>query len=815
MINPFGIFWIVFLMFLNATIICKGSSNLTQLSFQCDDWKYEYPEENGVTNMCNMTVKDGSEFMFLLRKSEFKGRLIRLNVIFEEIETFKTKCVVEPKQWVWTFPGEKGATHFLKWPQEYRVWSLGLLDSRTFGPVDIRITVQGNCPVIIGQNETTQRIGLALLQMANKASDLPGANVEYGYGYVCYHERVYIDSPFMYSLCLHIICPFEALGYRCCNTIYEIGNNKTRVVCDGEVIHYDEAWWIVPFIIGILMFANVPLLLVKPFQKQRRCKGFHTIDLLQSGIYNEDWLIANPLSFCRIIRSPFIYFGEKFPRMAGVILRFLVTMCSVLILIIQILVHYNYDYKYTLDLVKAGVPLAFRSMVTGYHYSKHNFMPRLGGPYVGLAFYLITTAVLVCLPRDLETFIDKGIPNNVQLSVSPITIDLKTRGKLGAVFDIERQHGYQKIYSLMKAHIFMLINPSFWKLAIQMQLRRFLGLLNIATQKKSLKVSLLVVLFIPYFFVFCVAELLLAVTYYGFPIFLFFQVTVCAYCKEIKTIITRFGVIGNIIRYLLTLSVVGLLVFNIYILTVVFVDSFHFITRVIMFTFTGLIAYPGTTYGYFVFAITILMYVMEAIQHIRTGYSKLFNLVRKCCMKIHNNNSFPNISLIKQCNGFNVISRELFFFVVSRHRPIRVEIFFSFLKLVFITFLMYLAIHTIVKLQGLWDINPLTQVVTALFICLIPKLWHKMMTRDEFLVDMREAFVIQKLIADYCRQKLYTREHKINADLGNGDQENQNEHQSLLGGNIDRGYYSIASKDAESEDDEMRADLLLDLANEL
>jgi hypothetical protein len=101
-----------------------------------------------------------------------------------------------------------------------------------------------------------------------------------------------------------------------------------------------------------------------------------------------------------------------------------------------------------------------------------------------------------------------------------------------------------------------------------------------------------------------------------------------------------------------------------------------------------------------------------------------------------------------------MISRDLFIYVVSRHKPIRIEIFFSVLKLVFITFLLYIASNTIVSLQRLWDLNPLTQVVTALFVCLVPKLWRMLQVGDDYLDDMRANMLIQKLIVDYCRQNL-------------------------------------------------------------
>ena len=295
----------------------------------------------------------------------------------------------------------------------------------------------------------------------------------------------------------------------------------------------------------------------------------------------------------------------------------------------------------------------------------------------------------------------------------------------------------------MKAHIYMMINPSFWCLAIQMQVRRFVWLINRLTKHKVLLAILAIVLFIPYILIVCTLELISSIIYYGFPIVLYFQVTVLAYYKGIRSYFERFGKLGKITQHICTLITILFIVFDMYILTVVFVDSCHFITRMLIFTFTGFIAYPSTTYGYFVFIITVFMYITESVHHIRSTYSKLFKYVSRNCITIRRKNIFPDVHVSKTVDDVLMISRD-----------IRIKIFFSVLKLVFITFLLYIASNTIVSLQRLWDLNPLTQVVTALFVCLVPKLWRMLQVGDDYLDDMREHMLIQKLIVDYCRQNL-------------------------------------------------------------
>jgi hypothetical protein len=65
-----------------------------------------------------------------------------------------------------------GAYQFLKWPKEYGIWSMGLLDMYSYGPMNISMKVYGDCPVVIGQKETTQRISMALLNMTNRTAHI-------------------------------------------------------------------------------------------------------------------------------------------------------------------------------------------------------------------------------------------------------------------------------------------------------------------------------------------------------------------------------------------------------------------------------------------------------------------------------------------------------------------------------------------------------------------------------------------------------------------------------------------------------------------
>lgn len=90
-----------------------------------------YPEEDGVTKDCNITVhpSDQKNFAYAIAESHFKLNFWTFTLKFENDGSGwnNTLCAFQPLKWIWTYPGEKGATVQLSWPDSYKVWSLGIL----------------------------------------------------------------------------------------------------------------------------------------------------------------------------------------------------------------------------------------------------------------------------------------------------------------------------------------------------------------------------------------------------------------------------------------------------------------------------------------------------------------------------------------------------------------------------------------------------------------------------------------------------------------------------------------------------------------
>jgi hypothetical protein len=168
--------------------------------------------------------------------------------------------IVTHLDWIWTFPGQNGGSQYLYVMKEYSIYSLGILNQYTFS-MEFGINVKGNCPVIIGQRNTTERIGLAFLQAFNRS--LVGKNdADITYGYVCYISRIYMEETLFY-FSKYIITPMQMIGYRCCNNTFDIKMRKDNISCHSTTIMIDKGlWWNFQYVMGWLIFIVLSISLM-------------------------------------------------------------------------------------------------------------------------------------------------------------------------------------------------------------------------------------------------------------------------------------------------------------------------------------------------------------------------------------------------------------------------------------------------------------------------------------------------------------------------------------------------------------------------
>jgi hypothetical protein len=714
----------------------------------CDNYGTTYPMDDNVTDTCFMEINKGDidEFVYQMHKRDFQINLLNMHLKFSE-DVEMTTCTVTHLDWIWTFPGQNGGSQYLYVMKEYSIYSLGILNQYTFS-MEFGIDVKGNCPVIIGQRNTTERIGLAFLQAFNRS--LVGKNdADITYGYVCYISRIYMEETLFY-FSKYIITPMQTIGYRCCNNTFDIKMRKDNISCHSTTIMIDkDLWWNFPYVMGWLIFLVLPIPFMNALSNgQSRYKTEQQ--------HANDWLHVNPISIGMVLKSLHLRTFTAGRLFSCFIKIFCVLLTSTFI-VIEVLAYFIFHNEFVISLTRAGSPFNWITMAAGYRRSKNSFLPCFGGPYVALMFYLVTFSIILCVPYDLSIFIKKGLEDRKGQIVSLLAVDLTTRSKLGAIFNIQRQSGYERFYSILKANVYMLINPSFWSLGFQLQIRRLQGYKNILYREGRVCKLIIVLLLIPVYLLLCVCEWLLSVLLYGCPVMGFFVVIVHAYYHWVKCKIKKTDRMSYLVSIIFIILMTIIVAFDIYIFSLIFIDSFVFLSRICTYVFTGLIAYPDVTYGYFVFTITVIIYVTESIQHIDVVYSRLFENAKVACEKYQRKRLFPAVPLIRMNESVSFLSAALFRYVVHYKRPVRIEILFSIFKLMLILIVLYMSISIILAFKEISKMTTLTQTITALFICLLPKL-YKMFTRHNTKsIEVKEASDVKNIIEQYCTSYIHER----------------------------------------------------------
>ncbi|XP_069124253.1 uncharacterized protein [Argopecten irradians] len=723
----------------------------------CENWKGNYiPNTN---DDCPMEIshKTMNKFVYDVINKKYNFVNLYLDFFGKGDATF-TPCVIQPQRWIWTYSGPGGAFQYLKWPPEYSVWSMGFLTaSSQLIPYNFNISIQSkkNCSLYVGRRNTTGRIGLALSKLSHELSEQ--VRLVYDSSYFCYKTRTYIQNEALYGLCLHVICPFEATGYICCHMEWEYKRNRSVLVCPAEPLTYDAVWWIVPFVLGTVLFVYFPVVLfwcsaelrdifisdVNLFQFDPIADLDETTPLLPPKVCPEsDWLFTSPITVVTILIQPICFLGRRYPNGLSRTIRFFFAIFSLFFVTIKVVVHYIYQYDFVVASVTQGTPMDFLSVLAGYEKSKNNFLKGIGGPYIACSLYLIGMVILMCVPCDLSDLMEAGIPSYESKRLSPLTMPKNIQYRLGSVNTHKTVTGYRLVYRTMTSNFFMLLNSDFWVHTYQIQMQRFV---NIHSNR------FIIALIFPMYVVLCILEICACVIYFGFPITFYIVVVLKSYNSPVLRSLCTSPVWIRIPLLLVTMPILlGMLIFVIYMFSIIFVGSFIFLSRVAVFTYTGLFAFPNYSYGYIIFAVTIAMYIKDVINFVSEVYVQLFKELSKLCRLYQTENGDLPVQVFRVVDRVNYIPGKLFFHIVNRFQPMRLQMVQACMKILFVGFVLFVSVYLIQSFQRFQQLSILTQSVTTLFVCLLPKLLEGMCSRKNTGYNKQWKAEVTQFIKEYC-----------------------------------------------------------------
>lgn len=743
-------------------------------NISCNDYNVLHPDQDkhSLDKECSLHFTTASKEYFTYKVSKFNYRFVNLQFQLCNMSSKVkyTKCAIQPLEWVWTFSGFEGGEQYLDWPAEFETLSMGMLKKYTSKPLRVNITMHGHCDIVIGQRNTTERFALAF---ADFIHDLGMMKDEYNYSFWCYKTRIFIQSFFLYKLCKEVICPLETIGYKCCKQFFDVNKHKMTLQCPADSFKFGSVWWICPFVIGVTLFLYFALMLtwmlsyiykhldsseqdnafmdVKTFGTEGNIQNEETPLLRHPDVLLNEWINHNPVTVLSIIASPFRRCCLIHPIATARFIRCLLAISSLGIIFIKVFVHYINHRDFIISSVKQGAPKDFLSLIAGFELSRRNFLVFLGGPYIALSAYICCFLLFMTFPRDYATFIVKGLPSSNSKPTSPLFLDLRHRERFGVKRILcTKQSGYAKLYSTMLANIFSLLNPSFWGfiLALQMERLKFF----IRKFDRGILPGVLIMFVALFYVTVCLFELFLTIILFGFPTLFGIIVVFKAYILNTYFWLHDKGTVGVCLLILVFPCVVTMLLLTTYMFSIIFVDSFIFIAKVAIFTYTGLFVNPSYTEGWVIFGITIVMYLYDSIHSVNDTYEQLFNQTKKVCKRKDKKLKLAKLLHRKEVEGA-AIPRDLYKYVIRMYKPIRIEVLISVVKICTIVFFLYISLGILVNFDGFQELNIVTQTATTIFVSFVPKFIKQMFSLNERRKILRIRRKVNYVVDSYLIYK--------------------------------------------------------------
>ena len=648
------------------------------------------------------------------------------------------KWILEENIWIWTFYGKEGSLEFLKWPEEFGIWSMGLLYNYVIRePMDLYLERKsGDCSKLEVGNKADDKVisdALKNLTIEMMAFD----QEKYGPGFYCYKRRKMIVDESVYMLCKHMVCPIEAISHSCCTFIYNKTISERNVECKEQEFQYDVLWWIIPIVISIVLFLYSPILIsyialhLHMFQKKNGTvvvnqtgdlsNPLNSVNESDSHIQSMDTsevILLSGYQHVTLTNTLLIpvqcmidgCIGNK-PSLIGLffvrLVRVLIPFLSLSVIALQIILDNYYLHDLILESMRKGVPIGFRSMLGGYNESKKNFLPYLGGPFLAISLYIFITGLLLTIPESPIEIVTKRLKAET-IENCPLLLGVKTIGILGSVRTTNRK-AYSLLYHLLQAQLYMLLNYKFWLRCLVIQVERWC----------ACSPHRLFLWFLPLYIVFCVVELVLATVFYVCPIVSFSYYIVAGYVTHLYKNSHR-AIFVKLCTLFLAVVVLCGMVFSLLMFCTIFLDATLFVTRVFIFTFTGVIVYPKTAYGYLIFSLTVFYYLWDSISDFAALYQQLFKDTVQAATSVQRAND--NDKLIHKIKGENGIQEELFEFVIEIHLPRRKQMFLSILKAAIVLTVLWMLIHLLLTTDNFKELHVIMHVGTALFICALPQI---------------------------------------------------------------------------------------------
>lgn len=713
---------------------------------------------------CQLYVSPTSVQMFNKRVLYQHANFLTLKIKFSNgLNVTWLAGVILPMTWIWVYEDTKT---ILNMPHEAGVWSLGLLDLYHKGPVDVVITNGSEaCKYYlfsIGKNTTDAMIGDALANMTN---DIALRELRYNTSSWCYMKRAKRSGSRIFKSFDHnLFSVSPSLQYVCCAYTLEI-HPKRRVKC-SHVHNYDSVWWDVPLVVGILMLLFFPLQFLKLTGKlheaikkssvkdtteneradaPEQCGGESIRPANEPGRQNHKFIYYNgksPITAASVVYSSVSNLMPAKQSTKSRVAIFVWPLMTLIIPGIEVLTYYFFLYEYAKELAYNNMSFGFSSVLIGWK-AKDSKFSIFGGPFIALGLYVIIGWILMLTPKVMANQIYRGICERDSSIKSILCIGLTKKESLGSVQIRKSQNGYLRLRKLQICHLYMLLNPDYWRLTGIVVRTRFCKFMTLLKARIPVKIfrGIILLLCVPFYAAISFIEILFAVIYYACPMLSFlisiikgFQFGLNKYISEKVSV--RSSVLGNALRVPLCAIVILFTIYYLYIFTVLFLDGFFFVSRILLFTYTAVVAYPRESYGYFMLILLSAYFGLRGFVKFGDIYKLILKLAIKICRQDESLREYLICNQDIDNNQIYGISRVIFEYLVENIRPRRVQVFSTIIQLASMIFVLTVSIVLIEHFDRFSDISVLIHVFMTMFICAVPTIYKFMVSQDYIKVKM-------------------------------------------------------------------------------
>ena len=656
--------WCVFVCFGAVTSSCDGNELGVD---QRTDMK-----RNDDDASCQVRVDDRSINYFRSRLQIAEPNFIRFDVKFSRPVSEwpnATHEVFDPFHWVWTYKSNRGLYPYVHWNVDYHILSFELLDVKTLWTDPyILFNLHGNCQLTMGTAETTHLLVKQLTLLVSKLSEDNQTITKYQESYWCYlAEAPGFRDTTAYVMGLYLIYPTRTINYNCCSSYYNYEQSAYNYSCMPTQMSKWLQCTVGPYILGIILFLYSPLILLKAagWDSKRESASRFDYDgfpnesspvlISKPGSSNETtqstendkWVYLDgsfPKSFAKLFSS---LFPDQHPVAISRFKRFVFVIFGPSIVFIQVGVYKAMMPGMMVNFVERGVPVGFLTLLgNSTEAGRKAFVPLFGGPISVLCIYYVLGILFLVFPRSIQDIMENGIPR-LRSSATPLglsALDIKTLSKI----NVQDKSGYRSAANLALCSFYMLFTTSYWLHVFSIQKQRLTALYFYS--QGILKCMFVVVL--PVYVMLCFIEVVICTIYFAIPMFSFIVVIVRGAVKTVAITVRSSYYGGSVFSKLIknrplmaifSFTVAAFFVFYVYSTCLVFIESFYFLSQILVFCYVAVIVYPSAAFGYLFFGVILLYYIFRLIRGFGVKYLDLLNDVVEIAMQMEDRENYVSV----------------------------------------------------------------------------------------------------------------------------------------------------------------------------